>query len=93
MKWIVWTLLAANLAVAGFFIGRENWTQEDAGQTASLNVNRLSLRSQSAPAPREDVSPAEAASPALCVEWRGLNREEFVQVRQQLKSLAGESRE
>jgi len=90
MKWIVWTLLVANLAVAGFFIGRENWTQEDAGQTASLNVNRLSLRSQSAPAPRVDALPAEATPTALCVEWRGLNREEFVQVRQQLKSLAGE---
>jgi len=90
MKWIVWTLLAANLAMAGFFIGRENWTQADAGQTASLKVNRLSLRSQSAPAPREDVSPADTTPPALCVEWRGLNREEFAQVRQQLKSLAGE---
>ena len=90
MKWIVWTLLVVNLAVAGFFIGRENWTQADAGQTASLNVNRLSLRSQSAPVPRDDALPAAATSTALCVEWRGLNREEFVQVRQQLKSLAGE---
>ena len=90
MKWIVWTLLVVNLVVAGFFIGRENWTQADAGQTASLNVNRLSLRSQSAPVPRDDASPAAATPTALCVEWRGLNREEFVQVRQQLKSLAGE---
>jgi len=90
MKWIVWTLLVVNLVVAGFFIGRENWTQADAGQTASLNVNRLSLRSQSAPVPRDDALPAAATSTALCVEWRGLNREEFVQVRQQLKSLAGE---
>ena len=88
MKWIVWTLLAANLAVAGFFLGRSHWPQESAAQTASLNVDRLSLRSQSAPAPKEASSPA--ATPALCVEWRGLNRDEFVQVRQQLKSLAGE---
>lgn len=90
MKWIVWTLLVVNLVMAGFFIGRENWTQADAGQTASLNVNRLSLRSQSASVPGDDAPPAATTPTALCVEWRGLNREEFVQVRQQLKSLAGE---
>ena len=88
MKWIVWTLLVANLAVVGFFIGRGQWPQESAVQTASLNVDRLSLRSQSAPATRETPSPA--AQPVLCMEWRGLSREEFAQVREQLKSLAGE---
>ena len=90
MKWIAWTLLVANLAVAGFFIGRSQWQQENAVQTASLNVDRLSLRSQSAPAPKEASSPTVTTDPALCVEWRGLSREEFFQVRQQLKSLAGE---
>lgn len=90
MKWMVWTLLVANLAVAGFFIGRDNWPQDDAGQTASLNVDRLSLRSQSASVSREEASSAAAMHAALCVEWRGLNQEEFAQVRQQLKSLAGE---
>jgi len=90
MKWIAWTLLVANLAVAGFFIGRSQWQQENAVQTASLNVDRLSLRSQSAPAPKEAPSPTVTTDPALCVEWRGLSREEFFQVRQQLKSLAGE---
>jgi hypothetical protein len=90
MKWIAWALLVANLAVAGFFIGRSNWPQEEAAQTASLNVDRLSLRSQSASTPREVPSPTAATPPALCVEWRGLNREEFALVRQQLKSLAGE---
>ncbi|MHB1092391.1 hypothetical protein [Thiobacillus sp.] len=90
MKWIVWALLVANLAVAGFFIGRSNWPQEDIAQTASLNVDRLSLRSQSTSTHGETPSSSVAASPALCVEWRGLDREEFVRVRQQLKSLAGE---
>jgi hypothetical protein len=90
MKWIAWALLVANLAVAGFFIGRSNWPQEEAAQTTSLNVDRLSLRSQSASAPREVPSSTAAIPPALCVEWRGLNREEFALVRQQLKSLAGE---
>ena len=88
MKWVVGVLLVANLAVAGFFIGRSDWPRENAAQTASLNVDRLSLRSQSAP--KETLSPAVATAPALCVEWRGLNREEFAQVREQLKSLAGE---
>lgn len=87
MKWIAWTLLAANIAVAAFFLGRGVWPQERAAQTASLNVDRLSLRSQSAVASQEAAPPAAVA---LCVEWRGLNREEFAQVRQQLKSLAGE---
>jgi len=90
MKWITWTLLAANIAVAGFFIGRSYWPQENAAQTASLNVDRLSLRSQSAPAPKDTAPPAAAAEPALCMEWRGLSSEEFVQVREQLKALAGE---
>ena len=90
MKWIAWTLLVANLAVAGFFIGHSNWPQEEIAQTAPLNVDRLSLRSQSASTPGETPSSSLAASPALCVEWRGLDREEFVRVRQQLKSLAGE---
>ena len=90
MKWITWILLAANLAVAGFFIGRSYWLQDNGAQTASLNVDRLSLRSQSAPAPKDTAPPAVATEPALCMEWRGLNSEEFVQVREQLKSLAGE---
>lgn len=90
MKWITWTLLVANLAVAGFFIGRSQWPQEDAVQTASLNVDRLSLRSQSATAAKGTSSPAVATAPQLCVEWRGLGRDEFALVREQLKSMAGE---
>ena len=86
MKWITWALLALNLVVAGFFLERSHWPQENVARTASLNVDRLSLRSQSALSPKETPPAAQA----LCVEWRGLSRDEFAQVRQQLKSLAGE---
>jgi hypothetical protein len=88
MKWIAWTLLVANLAVAGFFIGRSHWPQTASGQTAPMNVDRLSLRSQAGPA--APSTPRVAAAEALCVEWRNLNRDEFAKVRDQLKALAGE---
>ena len=90
MKWITWALLVANLAVAGFFIGRGYWPQDEAAHLASLNVDRLSLRSQSATMPKDAASPPVARDASLCVEWRGLSGDEVVQVRQQLKSLAGE---
>ncbi|MHB0974938.1 MAG: hypothetical protein ACYC0P_11910 [Thiobacillus sp.] len=90
MKWIALTLLVANLAVAGFFVGRGQWPQDSAVQTASLNVDRLSLRSQSAAGQRQDSSAAATKAPALCIEWRGLSRDEFAKVREQLKALAGE---
>ena len=91
MKWITWVLLAANLALAGFFIGRGYWPQTASDQTAPINVDRLSLRSQSGPEPKEAPPPQRmAATEALCIEWRGLNRDEFTQVREQLKALAGE---
>jgi hypothetical protein len=90
MKWITWFLLAANLAVAGFFLGRNYWPQADSTQHASLNVERLSLRSQSAPASKGGAFSNGATAEALCVEWRGLNHDEFAQVREQLKAMAGE---
>lgn len=93
MKWMTWGLLLANLAVAGFFIGREHWPQTESDQAAPLNVDRLSLRSQSGSTGRDVPSPLaakEAKSKALCVEWRGLNRDEFVQARDQLKAMTGE---
>ncbi|HEX7970774.1 MAG TPA: hypothetical protein VF501_00910 [Thiobacillus sp.] len=88
MKWIAWTLLVANLAVAGFFIGRSQWPQEASGQTAPMNVDRLSLRSQAGSA--DQPTSHETVAQALCVEWRGLNRDEFAKVRDQLKAMAGE---
>jgi len=91
MKWITWGLLAANLLVAGFFIGRIYWSQTASDQIAPINVDRLSLRSQSgSTADGQAPSRRMASSEALCVEWRGLDRDEFALVRDQLKELAAE---
>ncbi len=91
MKWVVLALLAINLAVAGFFIADRQWSAGTAEQNAPLHVERLSLRSQSRTEEGPSAAqPTAADSKALCVEWRGLNAEEFAQVREQLKALAGE---
>jgi len=91
MKWITWVLLLANLAVAGFFIGRERWPQTEPDQAAPLNVDRLSLRSRSGPTGQDvPLAVKEAKPAALCVEWRGLSRDELVQAREQLKAMTGE---
>lgn len=89
MKRITWFLLAANLAVAGFFIGRDYWPQAASERAAPLNVDRLSLRSQGEPAPTP-APQADGQREPLCVEWRGLGPDEFVQVRERLKGLAAE---
>lgn len=90
MRWMTWTLLAANLLVAGYFIGREYWPQAESGQNAPMNVDRLSLRSQSG-VEGNKTTPTRAVEPAaFCIEWRGLNQEEFAQVREQFKAMAGE---
>lgn len=93
MKWVTWALLLANLGVAGFIVGRGHWPQTEPDQHAPLNVDRLSLRSQSASGAAEKVLPPRVATietKSLCVEWRGLNQDEFSQVREQLKAMAGE---
>lgn len=88
---MMWALLVANIAVAGFFMGRDHWPQPGSDQTAPMNVDRLSLRSQQAGMPENDVPPPRVEEiKALCVEWRGLNRDEFALAREQLKTLAGE---
>jgi len=90
---MTWILLLANIGVAGFFVGRDYWPQTEAEQNASLNVDRLSLRSQSASAAIEKIPSTRVArleTKSLCVEWRGLNRDEFSLVREQLKALAEE---
>jgi hypothetical protein len=89
MKWLTWVLLAANLAAAGVFIGSAYWSQSGSEQTAPINVDRLSLRSQPGSVDREDT-PAMAETADLCVEWRGLNQDEFPLAREQLKVMAGE---
>lgn len=90
MKWLAMGLLAINLAVAAFFIGRDYWPATIPAHQAPLNVERLSLRGQNSPV--SDAVPAKkpAGQEALCVEWRGLTREEFPLAREQLKALAGE---
>lgn len=90
MKWIVGTLLVLNLAVAGLFMGRSHWPQAASDQHAPMNVDRLSLHSQSAPIKGDVTPPRAEAAEALCVEWRGLNLVEFAQVREQLKALVGQ---
>ena len=89
MKKLVWILLVANLAVAAYFAARQYWPQTPSEQTAPLNVDRLSLRSQSGAAQKRTPPPRRAPE-SLCVEWRGLSPDEFVQVRERLKALAGE---
>ena len=90
MKWITWTLLVMNLAVAGLFVGRSHWPQAASDQNAPMNVDRLSLHSQSTPGPKDVSPPRAAVAEALCVEWRGLNLVEFAQVREQLKAMVGQ---
>jgi len=87
MKWMAWMLLLANVLVAAFFLGQDYWPQADTGKAVPLNVERLSLRSQSAspqPAPR---APVETA---LCVEWRGLTADERATVRERLKAMVAQ---
>lgn len=91
MRWVTRGLLAANVLVAAFFIGKAYWPHEPAADVAPLNVERLSLRSQSAADSGEGGSvPASAVPEAYCIEWRGLNRDEYALARDQIKALAGE---
>jgi hypothetical protein len=91
MKWIAWALLLANLLLAGFFMGREHWPLAAPEKTMPMNVDRLNLRSPSTPpAPKALPPPPVTVAEAMCVEWRGLVPTEFAQVREQLKTMAGE---
>lgn len=85
MKWIAGALLAANLAVAGYFLADFQRPEASATIGAPLNVEKLSLRGQSR-AQDAVVQPA-AETATLCVEWRGLSLDEFAQAREQLKAL------
>lgn len=91
MKWVVGMLLLLNLALAGYFYARTQGVFQTE-QWAPLNVDKLSLRSQSradGPAAAAPSAPVGREGRAMCVEWRGLSPEEFAQVRDQLKALAG----
>lgn len=87
MKWMAWMLLFANVLVAAFFLGRDYWPQADAGKVVPLNVERLSLRSQST-SPRP--APPPSVETALCVEWRGLTAADRATVREQLKAMVSQ---
>lgn len=89
MKWFAGILLLLNLLMAGIFIGKDYWPQV-ADKNVPLNVDRLSLRSQTAPVPKETRPNSVVLAEAMCVEWRGLNPEEFARVREQLKSMVGQ---
>lgn len=90
MKWLLGGLLVLNLAVAGIYHFMPTWRAGSSEAAAPLNVDRLSLRSQSRHTDTQPPGPAPVESPteALCVEWRGLTPDEFAQAREQLKSLA-----
>ncbi|MCA1978247.1 MAG: hypothetical protein LDL19_03330 [Thiobacillus sp.] len=92
MKWIVGALLLLNLAAAGVIYALTHGLLGGEETEAPLNVDRLSLASPTRPADAGDVMPGQPAPQprALCVEWRGLSLGEVVQVREQLKALAGE---
>lgn len=90
MKWLTWGLLGANLLAAIFFAGLSYWPQAVPAQLAPLNVERLSLRNQSGAVPKEPSNGTAVAARNLCVEWRGLTPDEFTQVRERLKTMAGE---
>lgn len=82
MKAFALLLLLANLAVAGYFLGRDHWMKETTQQAVPLQVDRLSLRGQQPPA-----STPRPTTELACVEWRGLTPEEFVSAREALKRL------
>jgi hypothetical protein len=91
MKWVAGVLLAANLAVAGFFVFGERWWRTGSDQAMPMNIDRLSLRGHSRSSSEAPPSRhAENEAEALCVEWRGLSLDEFRLVRDQLKALVGE---
>lgn len=89
MKRITWALLIANLFAAGFFVWRGSGSPVTSPQSMPLHVDRLSLRN--AETQRTDARSASdtPAVEALCIEWRGLTRDEFSAVREQLKAMAG----
>lgn len=98
MKWIATILLAANLAVAAYFIGPEYWPQTPRVDALQISEGPITLGSHAVSSPRVTAHrPAPPAEPplqtltgAMCLEWRGLDSAEFIQVREQLKGLAGE---
>lgn len=90
MKWVALSLLLANIAVAAGFLAFNTWTGQGSSAPAPLNADKISLRSTTSPSATAGPKPAAAPSTALCVEWRGLEPAEFVQAREQLKTMTAD---
>lgn len=90
MKWLALILLIGNLGVAGVFLGEDFWSGAQPAAHAPLNVDRLSLRSSSRTQTARLRLPGNPPSPALCVEWRGLDQADFARAREQLKSMTSD---
>lgn len=90
MKGLALILLLLNLAVAGFFLGRDFLATRQPTAHPPLNIDRISLRSASRPKNPGARLPESPVSRTLCVEWRGLEQADFVRAREQLKSMAGD---
>lgn len=88
MKWLALGLFIINIAVAAGFLSAGQWSGAPASQHASLNADRLSLRSSSS-TPQTAARPAKPQPAALCVEWRGLEAADFIRAREQLKAITG----
>lgn len=90
MKWVALSLFIANIAVAAGFLSADAWTSRPELAHAPLNVDRLSLRSSSRAPILAERTPIKTPSPALCVEWRGLEAADFVRAREQLKAMTSD---
>ncbi|MFP5381443.1 MAG: hypothetical protein ACLGG4_04195 [Gammaproteobacteria bacterium] len=97
MKWIAWSLLAANLLLGGYFASEILWPRRVPAENAALNVEQLFLRGPSMPESRPEtpsavarLAPSAVPPPAeaFCMEWRGLASDEFGRARAQLKTIA-----
>lgn len=87
MKTLTLTLLLANLAVAGFFLGRDYLPLTHHPQHAPLNIDRIALgsRPQRAAPITDDKVPA-----SRCVAWSNFDANTFEQAREQLIGLVNE---
>ena len=90
MKWLALILLILNLGVAAGFLSASAWTSAPSPEHAPLNVDRLNLRSSSRAPLLGARTPVKTPSPALCVEWRGLEAADFVRAREQLKLMTSD---
>lgn len=87
---MVWALLVANLTVAAFFVIWNPWPRAATGQSSHPGGDRISLDRSSGPR-LNDMPSLPPRTKAVCVEWSGLNSEEFRQAREQLKAMVSKT--